>query len=153
MLRDYIAALPDFEAFAALDRAFAHALQARDIHSALQFLVEWPKLDMASRLVISRQGQWSGRLYTLLPRIAEALQHDHPLAAAILFRALLDDILANARSKAYPHAARYLKVLDAIAPASDVEAASANGLQTHAPYRANLQQQHGRKAGFRTLTR
>jgi hypothetical protein len=153
MLKDYIAALPDFEEFAALDRAFEHALQARDSHSALQFLVEWPKLDLASRLVISRKGQWNGRQYTLLPPMAEALQGSHPLAATILYRALLDEILATARSKAYPHGARYLKTLGALAARSDAEATPADDISTHATYLIGLQKQHGRKVAFWSLTK
>ncbi len=77
-------------------------------------LLEWPRLDLAAKLVIEHRGEWDGSQYYMLPPAAEALQHDHLLAAVILYRALLDDMLARARSKAYSHAARYLKKLDAL---------------------------------------
>ena len=78
---------------------------------------------------------------------AEALEHRHPAAATVLYRALIDDVLARARAAAYGHAARYLARLDALA--DRVEPAS--GLADHAAYRAALKQAHGRKATFWNL--
>jgi hypothetical protein len=46
-------------------------------------------------------GQEEGRHYEALLAAAETLEPDHPLAATILYRALLDDILNRARSPAY----------------------------------------------------
>jgi hypothetical protein len=62
----------------------------------------------------------------------------------VLYRALLDDILLQARSPAYGHGARYLARLaelgiDGIAPA---------GFLDHAGYRAALRKSHGPKAAF-----
>jgi hypothetical protein len=68
----------------------------------------------------------------MLPPAAGALQHDHPLAAV----ALLDDILARARSKAYTLAARYLKTLVA---RCDAETAGVGGIASHADYHAGLE--------------
>lgn len=147
-LREYIAALPGFEDFAALDRAFTHALASPHIHGALAFLVEWPRLDLAAKLVIARHAEWDGGQYYLLPPVAEALEHDHPLGAAILYRTLLNDILARARSKAYPHAARYLAKLDALAASRDAETERPAGVVSHADYRSGLRKTHGRKSGF-----
>ncbi|OWK23917.1 hypothetical protein AJ87_28970 [Rhizobium yanglingense] len=127
-LREYIAALPDFEEFSALDRAFALVLASKHIYRALAFLVKWPRLDLAAKLVIERRNEWDGGQYYMLPPVADALQHDHPLAAVVLYRALLNDILSRARSKAYPHAARYLKNLDALAASSDAEATTVSGI-------------------------
>jgi len=56
---------------------------------------------------------------------AETLEPDHPAAATILYRALLDDIPDRARSPAYGHAARYLQKLDALAE-HEVAAVSIN---------------------------
>jgi hypothetical protein len=152
-LREHLSALPDFEEFAVLDRAFSHVLASQHIYAALAFLIEWPRLDLAAMLVVSHRGAWNGAHYYVLPPVADALQHDHPLAAVILYRALLDDILARARSKAYPHAARYLKTLDALAERSDAEAASFGGIASHADYRFGLQKAHGRKSGFWSLVK
>lgn len=50
---------------------------------------------------------------------AETLEHEHQAAATILYRALLDDILKAARSKAYGHGAKYLGKLALLAEAAD----------------------------------
>lgn len=150
-LREYIAALPDFEDFAALDRAFAHALASPRIHGALAFLVEWPRLDLAAKLVIARHAEWDGDQYYILPPVAEALEYDHPLGAVILYRVLLNDILARARSKAYPHAARYLAKLYALAALKDAETERPADVVSHAHYRASLRKAHGRKSGLWAL--
>jgi hypothetical protein len=55
------------------------------------------------------------RHFGALVPAAEALESSHPQAAAILYRALIDDILTRARSPAYGYAARYLARLDALA--------------------------------------
>jgi hypothetical protein len=83
------------------------------------------------------------------PPAAETLELDHPLAATILYRALLDDILGRARSPAYGHAARYLEKLDALAAHGD----SASSIDPHHAYRAALSQKHGRKSGFWSLVK
>ncbi len=92
-LREHIAHLPDFEDVEALDAAFAHALASPHITAALRFLIEWPRLDLAERLVAERRGVWDGRRYEILAPAAEALEPGHPLAATILYRALLNSIL------------------------------------------------------------
>lgn len=153
ILREYIAALPDFEDFPTLDRAFAYALASGHIYNALAFLMEWPRLDLAAGLVIAHRGEWEGRQYYMLPPVADALAADHPLAATILYRALLDDILARARSKAYPHAARHLARLDELTPRAAAEVGTLKDWVSHADYRAGLEKAHGRKSGFWSLVK
>nr|WP_157747473.1 DUF6880 family protein [Cohaesibacter sp. ES.047] len=148
ILREYLAALPDFEEFDALDRAFDHGLMSKQIYTALVFFMEWPELSFAAKLVIAHRGEWDGGQYYLLPTAADALQHEYALASTILYRALLDDILSRARSKAYKHGAHYLDRLDSLADQADREAKDLEGFQTHANYRANLQTKHARKSSF-----
>lgn len=148
-LRDHLARLPDFEDEEALERALAHALAFRNPLAALDFLVRWPRLDLAARLVIERRSAWDGRHWEWLSPAAEALAEDHPLAASILYRALLDDILTRARSPAYGHGARHLAMLDALASrlaAGDLD-------PNPAAYRAALRKAHGRKVGFWSLVK
>ena len=57
----------------------------------------------------------------------EQLEPDHPVAATILYRALLDDILDRARSPAYRHAARYLEKLDALSAYKDAPSTTLGG--------------------------
>ena len=147
LLRAYVAALPDFEDEEALDRAFAHVAAHPQRYRALAFFLAWPRLDLASRLVLRHAGSWEGRYYEVLAPAAETLEHDHPVAATVLYRALIDDILARARSPAYGHAARYLTRLALI----HVDEVAASGLVAHGAYRDALKRSHGRKYGFWTL--
>ncbi len=50
-LRAYLRGLPDFDDVEAEDRAVAHALAHPDRNLALSFLVSWPNLEAANRLV------------------------------------------------------------------------------------------------------
>lgn len=144
VLREYIANLPDFEEFDALERAFAHAQSHPHHDRSLGFFLAWPRLDLAAKLVVDHHGVWTGEHYAFLVPAAQALEHDFATAATVLYRALLDDILAQARSPAYGHGARYLAKLDAL----DAGALTALGLPDHETYRAELRKTHGRKAGF-----
>ncbi|GEL41400.1 hypothetical protein MEX01_19910 [Methylorubrum extorquens] len=143
-LRDYLARLPDFEDEEALDRAFAQAASRKDPHGGLYFLIRWPNLDRAARLVLDRREAWSGRIWELLAPAAEALEPDHPLAASVLYRALIDDILERGRSPAYGHGARHLTRLGELAR----ELAPGDLTPSHAEYVAQLRKAHGRKSGF-----
>ncbi len=145
MLRQHMRRLDDFEEFDVLDRAFDHASSSTAIYRALKFFMEWPRLDRAARLVVERRDKWDGRHYELLGPAAAALEADHPAAATIIYRALLDDILTRAKSQAYGHGATYLAKLDELAGALD---ATIVGIDGHASYRAALLKTHGRKSGF-----
>ncbi len=147
LLRIYIKKLPDFEDFDALDKAFAHVGHAKSIYQALQFFLEWPKLDLAGDLVLRNCERWDGAYYRSLAPAALILeQSDQPLAATILYRALLDGILLRSHSKAYGYGAEYLEKLDELAKQEVV--AEATAFQSHTNYRLSLRQKHGRKSGF-----
>mgnify|MGYP000954318268 CR=1 FL=1 len=154
VLRDYIAALPDFEEFAALDRAFAYALTSSRRYQALALFMEWPRLDLAAQLVVKDQGEWDGGQYYILPPIAQALEHEYPVAATVIYRALIDNILSRARSKAYGHAARYLARIAALTQCdTSVQSINKAGLGDHDTYLLSLQNTHGRKSGFWSLVK
>jgi hypothetical protein len=80
---------------------------------------------------------------------AEALEEAYPAAATVLYRALINDILARARSPAYGHAARYLTKLASLADQVDTW----EDIPDHVAYHASLKQAHGRKAAFWSLVR
>jgi hypothetical protein len=147
MLRDYIGGLGDFEEFEALDRAFDHAFEAKQRYQALKFFLEWPRLDHAATLVLNNHREWGGQHYDILGPAAETLEHDHPVAATVRYRALLDDILDRAKSNAYGYGGRYLARLDSLAPLA-VAGLRQAGIDSHVTYRIILQKKHGRKAGF-----
>nr|USU34189.1 hypothetical protein NG677_11270 [Methylobacterium sp. OTU13CASTA1] len=142
MLRAHLAKLPDFEDEEALERAFAHAAAHPDPYRALHFFTHWPKPDRAARLVAAHT--WDGGRYEILVPAAEALEASEPLAAARLYRLLVDDILERGRSAAYGHGARHLATLDALDARLDPGAL----VPDHAAYRAALRKTHGRKAAF-----
>lgn len=146
-LRAYLDRLPDFGEFEALDRAFQFAFASKQHYPALHFFLEWPHLDLAAKFVLDNRRTWEGRLYHFLAPAAETLEHEQPAAATVLYRALLDDILARARSNAYAAGARHLARLDALASQADASLRLA-GIDGHATYRASLVKNHGRKAGF-----
>jgi hypothetical protein len=149
ILRAYLAKLPDFEDEDALLRAFDRAEAYENPHRALAFLVGWPDLPRAAGLVERKQKVWQGEHYAVLAPAAEALVQDHPLAATILYRRLLDGILESGRSAAYTHGARYLLELDGLA---DRVAAGAID-PSPAAYRERLRRDHGRKHAFWGLLR
>jgi hypothetical protein len=142
-----LAHLPDFAEFEALDRAFSHAATYPHRYTSLAFLLAWPQLDLAARLVLDHRETWDGRHYGALVPAAEALEEAYPAAATVLYRALINDILVRARSPAYGHAARYLARLDALADRID----PSPDLPDHDAYRAKLKLAHGRKTGFWSL--
>ena len=150
MLRGFLAKLPDFEDEEALHRALDHAGAFPDQHRALAFLTTWTDLRRAARLVTDHPTVWNGALqYNILAPAAEVLAQDHPLAATILYRRLIDGILDYGRSPAYPHAARYLAELDGLAERLEADAIEPDP----AGYRAKLKRDHGRKYGFWSLVR
>ncbi|MBF0325297.1 MAG: hypothetical protein HQL42_09505 [Alphaproteobacteria bacterium] len=149
ILRDYVAKLGDFEEFEELDRAFALAAASLRPYSALALLLQWPRLDLAAKLVIDRRGEWEGRNYEILSEAAEMLEDESPLASTILYRALLNDILDRKRSPAYGHGARHLARLGHLANDLPEEMP----IDGHAAYVAGLKAAHGRKHGFWSLVK
>lgn len=147
-LRDYLEKLGDFEEDDELFRAFAHAEASRQLYSALAFFIAWPHLDRAAKLVVAKAGQWDGQHYGALGCAAAALEEKFPLAASVLYRALLDAILKRGKSQAYSHGARYLAQLERLS----AEIADWGGIADHEAYVAGLRKNHGRKYGFWILT-
>ncbi|OAN79157.1 hypothetical protein A8B82_08465 [Sulfitobacter sp. EhC04] len=146
ILREYLKQLPDFEDIEAEDRAHAFALEQSDPDVALQFFLDWPRLDLAAKLIETHPHRWDGGEWHILPKIASLLEHDHPLAATILYRALLDNILDRAGSKAYGHGAKYLGKLGLLA--GEADPIRPGGMVDHAAYLAKLKKTHPRKSGF-----
>ena len=149
ILRDYVAKLGDFEEFDELDRAFALAAASPRPYSTLALLLQWPRLDLAAKLVIDRRGEWEGRNYEILSEAAEMLEDESPLAATILYRALLDDILDRKRSPAYGHGARHLARLGHLANHLPAKLP----IDDHVAYVSSLKAAHGRKHGFWSLVK
>ena len=147
-LRAYLKALPDFEDTEAEERALDHALGFDDGLEALSFLVSWPALDRAARLVVERTQDIDGAFHDVLAPAADALAARHPLAATLVLRAMIESALGSGRSSRYRRAARHL--LDCSALSSNV--GDFGELETHEAFETRLRREHGRKESFWSLT-
>ena len=112
---------------------------------ALAFLIQWPNLKLAAQLTVGRIEALDGRHYEILNPAAEALSKDHPAAATLIHRRMIDSVLERAASKSYSYAAENLRACEALAGEIDW---TAHRLQSHADYVADLRSRHGRKTGF-----
>lgn len=143
-LRAYLGKLPDFDDDEAERRALDQVERDKSLLRALAFLVRWPALDRAARLVTQRAAELDGNDYENLSAAAEALAEKHPLAATLALRAMIDFALAEGRPGRYRHAARHLRECASLASAID----DYGIFETHESYMARLQARHGRKSGF-----
>lgn len=146
-LREHLKRLPDFDDMQAEERALDHAQRHKHLLQALSFLLSWPALGRAARLVTERAAELDGDRYEILTPAAEALAGKHPFAATLLLRAMIDFSLTRSRSSRYRHAARHLIECARLAPAiGDFGTA-----ETHAAYAARLRREHKQKGGFWSL--
>ncbi|QUS36372.1 hypothetical protein GR316_08880 [Falsirhodobacter algicola] len=149
ILREHLKSLPDFEDIEAEERAHAIALAHANPNVALEPFLDWPRHDLAAQVIETHRETWNGSDWHILPKIAAIMEHEHSVAATILYRALLDDILARARSKAYAHGAKYLAKLTLLS--TDADAGHPSTMDDHATYLTGLKQAHARKTAFWTL--
>ena len=94
-LRAYLKRLADFDDMEAEEKALDHALGFGDGPAALSFLVSWPALSRASRMVLERLDDLDGADDEILVPAADALSADHPLAATMVLRAMIESILGR----------------------------------------------------------
>jgi hypothetical protein len=146
-LRPYLRGLADFDDVEAETEAMTHALSHPDRHQALTFLIEWPNLEAANRLVRAHSDAFDGRDYSTLRPAAEALAGKYPVAATLLHRALAEDVLRRAASRQYQYAARDVRACADLAALLPEEV----GLESHDAFMARLHREHPRKVGFWSL--
>jgi hypothetical protein len=135
-LKAYLKRLPDFDDVEAETRAFDHVRRYKNVLSALHFLITWPALGQAARLVIERAKEFDGNYYEVLTPAADALAGRYPLAATVCLRAMIEFTLSHARSSRYRHAARHLLELESLAGASE----NYGTLEPHSAYIDRLKQ-------------
>ena len=109
------------------------------------FLLAVERIDELELYLLQRIEQLNGDLYFKLLPLAEALEKGGKLLiSSLIYRALIDSILARAQSKYYHHGVKYLKKLDQLAPyVTDWQT-----WPTHNTYLAILQELHKRKSAF-----
>ena len=146
-LKAYIQRLGDFDDVEAERAALSQVERHGNVHVALAFLINWPALDRAARVVDARIEEIDGDLYELLDPSATALEGKHPLAAVLLRRRLIDFTLQKARSTRYRHAVRHVREIES--QQSDI--ADYGRHESRADYMARLERAHARKPAFWTL--
>ena len=92
----------------AVDRAIEHASRFKPFTTALGFLVSWPALNEAARLVMARTGEIDGLANETLEPAARALEGRYPLAATLLLRAMIRDVARFSQGELYPRAQAWL---------------------------------------------
>jgi len=145
LLRGYLKGLPDFDDVEAEDQAKAVAKRFPQFDRALAFLVSWPDLPAASRLVLSRAGEINGADDTLMVEAARRLEGGYPLAATLLLRASIQYVLTYGVATRYAEAARQLLEAESLS----VMIADYGEYPDHPAFVADLRAMHARKQGFR----
>lgn len=143
-LRDYLKGLPDFDDVEAEDRAKKHVIEFPDASIALEFCLNWPDLLTAAQLITACADDINGDHYSLLTPAAEALRIRHPLAAVLLWRAMIDNTLGQGRASRYGHAADHLMDCALL----DAEITDYGAYPNHESYLQGLQTRHDRKSSF-----
>jgi hypothetical protein len=146
-LKAYLKQLKDFDDVEAESAALDRVERAGNVHAALAFLISWPALDRAARLVDTRIGEIDGDLYELLDPAASALEGKHPLASVLLRRRLIDVTLQKAKSTRYRHAVRHVREIES----QQSDLADYGRHESHADFMARLRREHPRKSGFWSL--
>jgi hypothetical protein len=144
-LRSYLKGLPDFDDVEAEDQAKAVARRFPRFDTALAFLVSWPDLSAASRLVLTRSGEINGADDTLMAEAARRLEGGYPLAATLLLRASIQYVLTYGVATRYAEAARQLLEAESLS----VMIADYGEYPDHPAFVADLRAMHARKQGFR----
>ncbi|WP_135607057.1 DUF6880 family protein [Solemya velesiana gill symbiont] len=141
----YLEVLDEDEKEKACGSAIEQAEQGGNIVLSADLLMKLSQTERAQALVLARHQELAECLYDSLLRLAKAFEKaDCNLAATACYRALLLDILAQARSKAYGHGARYYNKLEALAKRIKVF----KPLLTHHVFVEQLRSVHGRKKSF-----
>jgi hypothetical protein len=143
-LRRHLSLLPDFEDIEAEDAARRLVLAHEPVERALAYCLEAPDLPLAAQVVMTRHAQIDGDAYEVLIPLADALVAAHPLAAVLLWRAMIDFALTKARAGRYGHAARHL----ASCAEADMAITDYSGHPAHETYLDGLRAAHGRKSAF-----
>ncbi len=143
----YLACLPESERAKAKKRAIAKLRTTADPFRSAQFLLEIGDPESAARIVESASDGLKDTFYAQLLRLAKGFEQAGQFLPAILcYRALCEQILKEARSKAYGRASRYVAKLDALN--LNPKLADYGNFHDHAAYMAGLRERHGLKYAF-----
>lgn len=114
-------------------------------YSDAAFLAEIGRYDAAADYLAAHAGELNGNFYETLLPLAEAMEATgYPVAASVVYRALIESILKKARSKTYHYAVRYLRKLDLLA----TQVTDWGPVESHEVFFKHLKDRHGRKTSF-----
>lgn len=138
------------EAEAAGERVARREAALKEIRARLrpqslaEFFAEIGEIDAAAGVVLGSPGQLNGDMYFGLVPLAEKLAPAYPLAASLVYRALLNSILLRGQSKHYRQGGRYWVLLLKIG----ARVTDWKGFETELEYRERTGREHPRKAAF-----
>ncbi len=140
-----LAATPKPEHQQVLNQAIAKAEKADNGTLAANLLLELNQPEKALNLLLRQGNQLQQYYYGDLLAVAENFKEKRvPLGAILCYRALLEDILNRAYSKAYLYAADYVQTLLEL----DQRCSDYAHLPNHSEYLHALRQRHQGKTGF-----
>ena len=135
-LRAFVKRLADFDDVIATEKALDLAAAHERFEAGLDFLMTWPALPEAARMIVARRAEIEGAP-TELAAWAERLEGRYPLAAMLLLRAAIASVWtergARAEAETWLHEAQAL--------ASRVEDAA--GAESHDAFLARLTTRRG----------
>jgi hypothetical protein len=143
LLRAYIKRLPDFDDEEALDKALLYASDFPDTTKAVTFLMSWPAHKHAATRITKDAHKLDGNDYEWLTEMATTLSDNHPLAATLVRRAMVELTVRKSKSKRYRYAARHIK--DCAASAAHI--ADWHDHPDHANWLTTLTEDFPRKFG------
>lgn len=109
-----------------------------------EFFAEIGDLETCASIILSAPEKLNGDIYFFLVPMAKRLEAAHPLAAYLVYRALLESILRRAVPKTYHHAARYWEIIRTLG--SRIE--DWRGLEPLQAFRERIGREHARKKAF-----
>ena len=133
-LRAHLRRLSGFDDVVAADRAIDHAKSYRPFTRALGFLVAWPALNEAATMVEKRVDEIDGRAIARLEVAVHALEGRHPLAATLLLRAMVRDVVKDAHAELFPRARTWLMQAESLA----AQIGDFQGHDDHAAFEARV---------------
>lgn len=143
-LRAYLKRLPDFDDIEAEDQALDAVMTLKHAAAALAFLLAWPSLDRAARLLVQRSHDIDTYADDLLELAAEKLIPRYPLAATIVLRKRIESTLRNGRIEDYITAGHQLAECARLAAHID----HFGPVDSHDTYVTKLRTGFGRRTEF-----
>lgn len=133
---------------ASLRKVATQIADQQEVLTAIALWLEIGEIEIATQLAVKRQDEFDELHYSTLTKQLKQLPDNTTLIRVIIYRSLLNDILDNARSIAYGHAARYYNHLVKLEAFIDRSNKGYSSLANYQDYIKALKQKHGKKYSF-----